>query len=136
MLSEQYSWCELFVDATDEDQVVDEARRFFGIAGDSGIFRTAVAEVEVRHAQEWPSHPDHFEGWRALVEVDGRPDASDEQMLHFVKEFMKMLRSHGHRVVADCNFSGLPQEDFEDIKARGWPLPIEEVALKKDPRQR
>jgi hypothetical protein len=136
MVSERYSWCELFVDATDEGQVLDEARRFFRVADRDGTFDLPAAEVEIRHAQEWPSHPDHFEGWRALVEIDARADATDEEILHFVTELMQMLRSHGHRVVSDCDFPGLPQEDFEDIRRRGWPLPIDEIVLKRDPRQR
>ena len=135
MVSEQYSWCQLFVDAGSEDQAVGEARGFFGVADRDGTFELPVAEVEVRHAQEWPSHPDNFEGWRALVEIDARPDATDDEMLHFVTKLMQMFRSHGHRVVADCDFPGLPQDDFDDIKSRG-PIPIDEIVLKRDPRRR
>jgi hypothetical protein len=134
--SERYSWCELFVDAPSEADVLEAARRHFGLADDAGTFQLRAADVSVRGAQEWPSHPDHVEGWRGLVEIDARPETADEEMVTFVSVLMEGIRSHGYRVVADCDFRGLPQRDLEEMKARGWPPPIEEVVLKRDPRGR
>ena len=55
MARERSTWCLLYVEAADEHEALAEVRSFLGLEDDGdGNFRLPVADLEVRHAMEWP----------------------------------------------------------------------------------
>lgn len=48
--------------------------------------------------------PEDHEAWAVIVEVEAH-EPNDAAVVRFVTDLMRVLRSHGHRVVAACDFA-------------------------------
>jgi hypothetical protein len=132
MASERYRDCGLYVEAVDQARVAEELRDHFRVGERHGVFFLPAAELQVGYGSEWPGLPDNYYGWRATIDVSAEPHTTDQEMVAFVTELMELVRSHGHRVVAECAFEDdLPQQDLDGTLERGG-VPF--VYFKKDPR--
>ena len=127
MAGEQYKYCDMYVEAREPEEVEAELEAHFAIRKDGMWLRLPAATLSVGYGPEWPGLPDHFYGWRGEINVSAEPGATDAEVVALVVELMELMRAHGHRVVAECDFAGeLPQQDLDGILARGWPQSVEE----------
>lgn len=102
--TETYQECFLYVDGKDVKQVTAVLATTLGKALPSDRFEVDGVEVDVsRNGLHRRDQPDIFEAWAVIVEVEAH-DPTDAEVVRFVTGLMRVLRSHGHRVVAACDF--------------------------------
>lgn len=100
-----YRWCTLYVNAPEPATVVADSARLLGVAAsDLDVFSVPGFTVDVRR------NPDRTESgqvldWRTMIEVDAGPQVPDLDVVAFVSRLMTHLRTAGHRVAADCDFT-------------------------------
>jgi hypothetical protein len=106
-----YRWCSLYVDTPDQASVVAETGRLLGTPSDLDVFTVPGFTVDVRRNPD-RTESAHFLDWRTMVDVDADEHVPDHDVVRFVAGLMTHLRSRGHRVAAECDFSDeLPQAD-------------------------
>ena len=100
-----YRWATLYVDAPDPAAVVADTARLLSVApSDLDVFTVPGFTVDVRR------NPDRTESgqvldWRTMIEIDAGPDVPDLDVVAFVTRLMTHLRTAGHRVAADSDFT-------------------------------
>jgi hypothetical protein len=114
MATDQYANCGLYVDATDQDEIVDVLLRRWDVPTGFGTLLLPGFQISiVKHKERSTGPADDFLSWRAIVEVYASDKTSDDQMVAFVRDLMTYLRSLRYRVVAECDFEDeLPQDDL------------------------
>lgn len=112
-VSDQYRECFLFVDADDREAVLNALASRYVVSPQRRTLVLPQVELDVVGGDKpTPGGPDEFVEWGTKVEVyaGAMPDA---EVVQFVADLMMFFRSHGHRVVAACDFEDeLPQTDF------------------------
>lgn len=110
-----YRDCGLFVDATSDDAVLELLQERLRVREEFGYLTVPGFELHVGRNQlagRDGGDPDDFLDWRTDVDVYAQDETPDTEMVRFVAELMGLLRSAGHRVVAECDFAAeLPQAD-------------------------
>lgn len=103
--SEAYEECFLYVDGKDVRQVTAELAGTLGTPLPSDRFEVDGFEVDVSwNGLRRADRPEDHEAWAVIVEVEAH-EPSDATVVRFVGDLMRALRSHGHRVVAACDFA-------------------------------
>lgn len=112
-VSDAYRECFLYVDADSPGEVLDALARHLGVEPDSRTLAARGFQLDVvGNDARTGTGRDDFVDWGSKVEVysDSVPSA---EVVRFVTELMAVLRSHGQRVVAACDFEDeLPQTDL------------------------